>query len=373
MLTTKLSPGGKSIRILDRSWSRRLIESETSKSLRVFPQFGWKTLFGGIHNRRRQSDSRALALVTHFKMYLRRLGRQLTKRREEDSEFAMSIVPNSICKRVRVHFSMVLNDTQLFVLGERLAVFVMMFRKLYQNNMSSMTLRNLSSEIARVSKLFSDFVHKAYPQMSSCDDIHGTLCTIVDTELERGVFRGVVDVLMRKLQESSIHSETNSKTIEHVRRLNVRSDACLRLFEDDRHILMKALGLCGQNSSDKNNDNIVVASLTSKLRSSILRLGEIHVNRTPRAMLRCISDTCRLVTQVFSDESTVTSDTLIPVLAFVIVRAELESAYLDSVFVDLYMPESLRLGEAGFTLVTFQTALNYIRSVGDKMSKNQSD
>ena len=79
MLTTRLSPGGKSIRFLDRSWSRRLIQSETSKSIRVFSKSGWTVLFAGIQNRRRESDSRALALVTHFKMYLRR--RSLTVHR----------------------------------------------------------------------------------------------------------------------------------------------------------------------------------------------------------------------------------------------------------------------------------------------------
>ena len=66
----------------------------------------------------------------------------------------------------------------------------------------------------------------------------------------------------------------------------------------------------------------------------------------------------------------ITSDTLIPILAFVIVRTTcLKDLYLKSVFMDLYMPESIRLGEAGFTFVTFQTALNHIRTIGDDFSK----
>ena len=86
-------------------------------------------------------------------------------------------------------------------------------------------------------------------------------------------------------------------------------------------------------------------------------------------MLQCISNACRLITEVTSGN--ITSDTLIPVLAFVIVRTRLENIYLKSVFVDLFMPESIRLGEAGFTFVTFQSALNHICTIGEKISENQ--
>ena len=202
--------------------------------------------------------------------------------------------------------------------------------------------------------------------MMPCDDVHGTLWTIVDTELERGIFRGLKDVLMRKLcEDTSEHSKTNEKIFEYIKRLNVRSDACLRVL-DEEHCL-KVLDV--SRSKCKNDEEVLVTQITSKLRSSILRLGEIKVYTTPRTMLQCISDACRLITEVTSGN--ITSDTLIPVLAFAIVRARLENVYLKSVFVDLFMPESIRLGEAGFTFVTFQSALNHIRAIGEKISENQ--
>ena len=122
-------------------------------------------------------------------------------------------------------------------------------------------------------------------------------------------------------------------------------------------------------SKCKNDEEVLVTQITSKLRSSISRLGEINIYTTPRTMLQCISNACRLITEVTSGN--ITSDTLIPVLAFVIVRTRLENIYLKSVFVDLFMPESIRLGEAGFTFVTFQSALNHICTIGEKISENQ--
>ena len=72
-------------------------------------------------------------------------------------------VSSSICRRVREHFSMVLNDTQLFVLGERLAVFVMMFKISMRKRMWRC---RSSSEIAIVSKMFSQFVRSVTTNVS---------------------------------------------------------------------------------------------------------------------------------------------------------------------------------------------------------------
>ncbi len=59
--------------------------------------------------------------------------------------------------------------------------------------------------------------------MIPCDDVHGTLWTIVDAELERGIFRGLKDVLMREISvETSEHSKTNEKIFDYIKRLNVR-------------------------------------------------------------------------------------------------------------------------------------------------------
>ena len=92
MLTTRLSPGGKSIRFLDRSWSRRLIESETSKSIRMFSKAGWTVLFEVFKIVEEVTVN--LGSETHFKMHLRRLGRGC-KRRGEDTVLYQSFRPRS--------------------------------------------------------------------------------------------------------------------------------------------------------------------------------------------------------------------------------------------------------------------------------------
>ena len=94
-------------------------------------------------------------------------------------------------------------------------------------------------------------------------------------------------MLMRKLcEDTSEHSKTNEKIFEYIKRLNVRSDACLRVL-DEEHCL-KVLDV--SRSKCKNDEEVLVTQITSKLRSSILRLGEIKV-ATPRtvAMLRRLS------------------------------------------------------------------------------------
>jgi len=103
--------------------------------------------------------------------------------------------------------------------------------------------------------------------------------------------------------------------------------------------------------------------------NAITCLQQLPFYKTVDAKLNCISNTAAKICSAVPRDLSVGGDELLPLMAYVLIKANIPSVYSEAAFMELFidMVHQKSIAQEGYVLATYHTALSLIEQLGGEL------